>query len=66
MAAVGDQIIIESEKVGLPTRKGVILEIVPHDGHTEFRVRWEDGHVSEIRPTPSSYKITEPDAKVRT
>ncbi|HEX5148217.1 MAG TPA: DUF1918 domain-containing protein [Candidatus Limnocylindrales bacterium] len=58
VAKVGDRIIVESEKVGVPTREGEILEITAHDVHTEFRVRWDDGHVSEIRPNDGSYQVT--------
>ncbi|MGZ9161372.1 MAG: DUF1918 domain-containing protein, partial [Candidatus Limnocylindrales bacterium] len=28
---VGDRIIVESEKVGVPTREGEILEVIPHE-----------------------------------
>jgi hypothetical protein len=59
VAKVGDRIIVESEKVDVPPRKGEILEIIPHDIHTEFRVRWEDGHESGIRPVAGTYRIVE-------
>ena len=59
VAKVGDRIIVESEKVGVPTREGEILEVIEHPERLEFRVRWEDGHVSEIRPMPASYQIIE-------
>ena len=57
VAKVGDRIIVESEKVGIPTREGEILEIIEHPERLEFRIRWEDGHESEIRPMPSAYRI---------
>lgn len=56
-AKVGDRIVVESEKVDVPAREGEILEIIEHPERLEFRVRWEDGHVSEIRPMPSGYRI---------
>ena len=59
VAKVGDRIIVESEKVDVPPRAGEILEVIAHELHTEFRVRWEDGHTSEIRPTAGSYRIVE-------
>ena len=34
-----------------------ILKVVPHESHVEFQVRWDDGHVSEIRPSGASYRI---------
>jgi hypothetical protein len=57
VAKVHDRIIVESEKVGVPTREGEILEVIPHETRPEFRVRWDDGHVSEVRLAAASYQI---------
>jgi hypothetical protein len=59
VAKVGDRIIVESERVGQADRRGEILEIIPHDYGTEYRVKWEDGHESSIRPAAGSVR-TEP------
>jgi hypothetical protein len=56
-AQVGDRIVVDSDKVGVPARQGEILQVTPHENHDEFRVRWDDGHVSEIRPSGASYRI---------
>ncbi|MBI3747495.1 MAG: DUF1918 domain-containing protein [Chloroflexi bacterium] len=56
-ARIGDRIVLESDKVGVPTRQGEILKVIPHESHVEFQVRWDDGHVSEIRPAGASYRI---------
>jgi len=56
-AQVGDRIVLDSDKVGAPARLGEILQVTPHESHPEFRVRWDDGHVSEIRPVGASYRI---------
>lgn len=56
-AQPGDRIVVNSDKAGVPTRQGEILEVIPHEVHVEFRVRWDDGHVSEIRPAGSTYQI---------
>jgi Domain of unknown function (DUF1918) len=56
-AHVGDRIVVDSDKVGVPARQGEILQVTPHDMHDEFRVRWDDGHVSEIRPVGASFRI---------
>ena len=56
-ARVGDRIVLESDKVGVPARQGKILKVIPHESHVEFQVRWDDGHVSEIRPSGASYRI---------
>jgi hypothetical protein len=61
-AKVGDRIIVESERVGQPDRRGEILEIIPHEYGTEYRVQWEDGHESSIRPAAGSVR-TEPASK---
>jgi hypothetical protein len=57
VAHVGDRIVVDSDKVGIPARQGEILQVTPHAHHDEFRVRWDDGHVSEIRPVGASYRI---------
>src|SRR5205814_1324558 len=41
---VGDQIVVTSDKVGIPERRGEILEVIAHQTSVEYRVRWEDGH----------------------
>jgi len=53
-AQVGDRIVIESEKVGLPDRQGEILEVIPASYGTRYRVRWDDGRESTIRPSAGS------------
>lgn len=54
---VGDRIVVESDKVGVPARQGEILEVLPHESRVEFRVRWDNGHVTEIRPSGGTYRI---------
>ena len=51
---IGDRIIIESEKVGQAPREGDVLEVIESEYGTRYRVRWEDGHESEIRPGAGS------------
>jgi len=53
-ARVGDRIVVESERVGQADREGVILEIIEAPYGTRYRVRWDDGHESTIRPTAGS------------
>jgi hypothetical protein len=54
---VGDRIVVESDKVGLPAREGDILEVIAHDSGTEYVVRWDDGHESSIRPHGGTARI---------
>ena len=56
---VGDRIIVVTDKVGLPAREGEILEVIEHDSGTEFRVRWDDGRESAIRPHGGNARIVE-------
>ncbi len=57
LAKVGDRIVVESEKMDVPPREGEILEVIAHDPRTEFRVLWDDGHESSIRPAAGAYRI---------
>jgi len=54
---VGDRIVIESERVGQPVREGEILEIIEAEYGTRYRVRWDDGHESTVRPSAGSARI---------
>jgi hypothetical protein len=54
---VGDRIVVESEKVGQAPREGEILEAFDTEYGPRYRVRWEDGHESEIRPHAGSARI---------
>ena len=57
-ARPGDRIIIElPERVGQHDREGEILEAIDSPLGVNFRVRWDDGHVSEIRPKSGSARI---------
>lgn len=56
-AKAGDRIVIESEKVGERVRAGEIVEVTESPYGTNYRVRWDDGHESEIRPKGGSAQI---------
>jgi hypothetical protein len=53
----GDRIVIETEKVGQKVREGEILEVFDSPTGVNYRVRWDDGHESEIRPSGGSARI---------
>ncbi len=57
IAKAGDRIIIESEKVGQRDREGEVLEVFDSPLGVNYRVRWDDGHESEIRPRAGSARI---------
>jgi hypothetical protein len=58
-----DRIVIESEKIGRPTREGEILEVIEASYGTRYRVAWDDGHESTIRPAAGSARIVHAKAK---
>jgi hypothetical protein len=61
-AKVGDRLVVESERVGQGDREGEILEVRESPLGTEYRVRWADGRVTEIRPKAGSARVlTSPD-----
>ena len=45
-----DRIVIDSVKAGQPAREGEILEVIEAEYGTRYRVAWDDGHESTIRP----------------
>ena len=63
VARVGDRIIVESEKVGQAAREGVILEVIEASYGIRYRVRWDDGHESTIRPSAGSARTIEQPAQ---
>ncbi len=64
VAKAGDRIVVESERVGQATREGEILEVIEASYGTRYRVRWDDGHESTIRPSAGSAR-TEKAAKTK-
>ncbi len=64
IAKVGDRIVIESQKVGAPAREGDILEVIEASYGIRYRVRWDDGHESTIRPAAGTARTT-PKARQR-
>lgn len=56
-AKIGDRIVVESEKVGQHDREGEILEVIEASYGTRYRVRWDDGGESTIRPSAGAARI---------
>lgn len=65
IAKAGDRIIIESERVGQRDREGEVLEVFESPLGVNYRVRWDDGHISEIRPQAGSARIVPVGSKTR-
>lgn len=54
-ARPGDRFVVRGHHLGEPERDGEILEVLGDDGAPPYRVRWDDGHVSEVFPGPDAY-----------
>ena len=55
-AQPGDVIVVESERVAQPGRRGVVEEVLREEPPC-FRVRWEDGHTSILTPSAGTARI---------
>jgi hypothetical protein len=59
-AKKGEHISVDSQKAGEPPRQGTVLEVIEHDYGTSYRVAWDDGHESTIRPTAGTVHTVRP------
>ena len=55
-AHAGDLIVVESERVAVPRRRGVIEEVLREEP-PRFRVRWDDGHTTVFAPSSGAARI---------
>jgi hypothetical protein len=55
---MGDTIVVESERVDAPARRGVI-ETVLQEEPPRYQVRWEDGHTSIFSPSAGAARVEE-------
>jgi Domain of unknown function (DUF1918) len=53
---VGDTIVVESERVDAPARRGVIEDVMREQPPC-YQVRWEDGHTSIFAPSAGAARI---------
>jgi hypothetical protein len=61
-AHAGDRIVVESERVTQPPRRGVVEEVIAEEP-PRLRVRWDDGHESVLAPTAGAVRIEEAQQK---
>lgn len=52
----GDVVVAEAERATQTARRGVIEEVVQEEPPC-FRVHWDDGHESIIRPASGSLRV---------
>jgi hypothetical protein len=57
-AHAGDRIVVESERVAQPPRRGVVEEVIV-EKPPRLRVRWDDGHTSVVAPEAGVARIEE-------
>jgi len=55
-AHAGDRIVVESERVAQPPRRGVVEEVLAAEP-PRLRVRWDDGHTSVVAPEAGVARI---------
>jgi Domain of unknown function (DUF1918) len=53
---VGDTVVVESERVTVAARTGVIEEVLEQES-PRYQVRWEDGHTSILAPSAGVARI---------
>jgi Domain of unknown function (DUF1918) len=61
-AHAGDRIVVESERVTQPPRRGVVEEVIAEEP-PRLRVRWDDGHESVLAPAAGAVRVEEAQQK---
>jgi hypothetical protein len=61
-AQAGDVIVVESERVTQPVRRGVIEEVL-QEQPPRFRINWDDGHTSILTPSAGAATIEKQKAR---
>lgn len=56
-ANVGAEIVVDAVHVGVPQRKGEILEVRGEGRDEHYVVRWDDGHESIFFPGSTSHVV---------
>jgi CBS domain-containing protein len=56
-AEVGDEVVVETQTLGRPPRRGRVQEILGSADTEHFRVRWEDGHESVYFPGANGHIV---------
>jgi hypothetical protein len=61
-ARMGDEIVVDSNELGHPPRRGEVLEVLGTGETQHYKVRWDDGHESLFVPSTSAH-IVHPGAR---
>lgn len=54
-AQVGDELVVDGTEVGIPPRRGKVLEVRGDTGGEHYLVRWSDGHESVFFPSSTAH-----------
>jgi CBS domain-containing protein len=54
-AVVGDEIVVDTETLGAPTRRGQVIAVLAKAGEEHYRVVWRDGRESVLFPGPDAH-----------
>jgi hypothetical protein len=57
-AHAGDRIVVETERVTQPPRRGVVEEVIAEEP-ARLRVRWDDGHTTVFSPAAGALRVEE-------
>jgi sRNA-binding protein len=53
----GDVIVVDSMKVGSPSREGEVLEVIRGQVTVSYRVQWTDGHQTVLTPSGGNARV---------
>jgi hypothetical protein len=56
-AQVGDELVVDSAEVGVPPRRGTVLEVRAETGGEHYLVRWSDRRESVFFPGSTAHTI---------
>jgi CBS domain-containing protein len=56
-AVVGDEVVIDTETLDVPRRRGRVLAVSTTDGREHYRVGWSDGRESLLFPGPDVHVV---------
>ncbi|MEV8438704.1 DUF1918 domain-containing protein [Actinosynnema sp. NPDC051121] len=65
-ARVGDWVVVEGVTLGVPTRRGQVVEVHHPDGSPPYLVHWVDnGKTTLVFPGPDAHVVTAEDESRR-
>ena len=56
-AQVGAHIVVDARTIGVPERRGQVVEVLGQGTEVHYRVRWDDGHESIFFPSTDAHVV---------